>query len=40
MRYKEEKTEGILDCAECCFALDCTNPCRLPKGMHYVEVDE
>ena len=28
-------TEGQNDCDDCCFALDCINSCRLPKGWHY-----
>lgn len=23
------------DCSYCCFALQCVNPCYLPKGKHY-----
>lgn len=39
MAYKEKPTlHSENDCDECCFALNCINPCRLEKGKHYEEV--
>lgn len=40
VRFKEVPTKGTNDCAECCFALACINPCRLPKGLHYVDTEK
>lgn len=39
MRYKMVPTKGENDCDECCFALNCINPCRIPKGMHYIDLE-
>lgn len=27
------------DCYLCCFSLLCINPCKLPKGYYYTEVN-
>lgn len=42
MTYKEIDTiyenGDTNDCHYCCFALACINPCRLPAGKHYEEI--
>lgn len=35
--YRTVDTDGIDDCAECCFGNVCMIACTLPKGIHYEE---
>jgi len=38
MKYLKVKTAGKNDCCECCFAMTCTDECRLKRGYHYEKV--